>query len=165
MPHSGKAAATPQALVPDDDRSGPKPSFDVEAYNAVARTAKLRRIALLRSHFSVHPAYFTLMSTEKAPKPRYSGDFGKYYFDSEKGRATCEWKWGIKVVDKRKITLSIGVIYIIIYSGLENQNEDSVIRYLKRVGRFSSYPYFRAHVSQLNWESGANLPILPTIAT
>jgi hypothetical protein len=165
LPRSGKTTPTPQALIPEDDRSGPKPAFDAEAYNVVARAAKLERIALYRSNFAVQPDYFASLQKEEAPKPRYSGGFGNQYFDAERGRATCEWKWEIKVSDKRKTTLSIDVVYLIMYSGLENCSEDNVIRYMRRVGRFASYPYFRAHVSQLNWEAGTNLPILPTIST
>jgi hypothetical protein len=165
LPRSEKTAATPQALVPDDDRSGPTPAFDAEAYNTVARAAKLQRIALYRSNFVVLPDYFLSMDDEKAPKPGYSGSFGGYYFDAESGRATCEWKWRIIVSEKRKKTLTIDVVYLIIYGGLQNFTEDNVVRYMRRVGRFASYPYFRAHVSQLNWEAGTNLPILPTIST
>jgi hypothetical protein len=166
LPRSGKSsAATPQDLVPNEDRSGPNAAFVSEAYNAVARAASLRRISLFRSKFEVQPQYFVSMNNENAPKPQYTGVFGDPHFDSDKGRATCRWTWGIKVRDKRKITLSIEVVYLIIYDRLTNSDPEQVIRYMHRVGRFASYPYFRAHVSQINWESGINLPILPTIAT
>ena len=165
MPRSGKIASTPQGLVPEEDRSGPKPAFDPEAYNAVARAAKLRRISLYHSNFTVKPDYFGSQRKEDAPKPRFRGDFGDHYYDKETGQAGCEWKWGIVVREGRKTLLSIDVVYFILYAGLENRDADQVTRFLRRVGRFASYPYFRAHVSQLNWESGANLAILPTIAT
>jgi hypothetical protein len=162
---SRKTATTPQGLVPDEDRSGPKPAFDPEAYNIVARAAKLRRIALIRSNFAVLPEYFISLNTKDAPKPRYAGEFGDYHFNAEKGQALCEWKWEISITKKRKKTLYIYVSYHLLYGGLENCDQDQVIRYMKRVGRFASYPYFRAHVSQLNWAAGVDLPPLPTIST
>jgi hypothetical protein len=165
MPRSGKTVSTPQGLVPVEDRSGPKPAFDPEVYNAVARAAKLRRIALYHSNFTVKPDYFESLRREDAPKPQYRGDFGEHFFDEERGQAGCQWKWGIIVRDGRKTTLSIDVVYLILYGGLEKCDKEQVVRYMRRVGRFASYPYFRAHVSQLNWESGADLPVLPTIAT
>ena len=165
MPRSAKSAATPQALVPEEDRSGPKPAFAVEDYNKVARAAKLRRIMLLRSNFAVQLDYFAVMDKEGAPKPTYGGNFANQTFDVKAGRASCEWTWTISARQNRRRLLSIEVTYLIVYAGLEGCIEEAVVRYLRRVGRFASYPYFRAHVSQLNWESGANLPILPTIAT
>lgn len=165
MPRNEKTAATPQALVPEEDRSGPTPAFDAEAYNEVARAAKLERIALYRSNFVVLPDYFGSMDEKNGPKPSYGSRFGTYYFDVESGRATCEWKWRINVREKRKRTLTIEVVYLLMYGGLKDFSEKNVVRYMRRVGRFASYPYFRAHVSQLNWEAGTNLPILPTIST
>jgi hypothetical protein len=165
LPRSRKSAATPQALVPEEDRSGPKPAFDPEAYNTVARAAKLSGITLLRSNFALQLEYFSSLDKEGGPKPRYAGAFTNNFFNPKTGRASCEWNWGISVTHDRKKTLSIEVVYLLIYTGLQNCNEEHVIRYMQRVGRFATYPYFRAHVSQLNWEAGANLPMLPTIAT
>jgi hypothetical protein len=109
LPRSEKPAATPQSLVPDEDRSGPNPAFDAEAYNAVGGAAKLRRILLLRSNFVMQPEYIVARGEKNAaaPKPRYFAEFGTHHVNGERGLATCEWKWGIKVIDKRKTTLSI----------------------------------------------------------
>jgi hypothetical protein len=165
LPRSRKTANTPQALVPDLDRSGIKPAFDVEAYNSVARTAKLQGLSLVRSNFAVLPEYFLLIADNDAPRPRYSAEFEAHTFNQERGRAACEWRWTLKVSAKQKTALSIDTVYVVVYGGLENCNANQVVHYMKRVGRFSTYPYFRAHVSQLSWESGAKLPILPTIST
>lgn len=165
MPRSGKIGKTPQSLVPVDDQSGPSPAFDAAAYNKVARAAKLRRISLLRSDFFVLPEYFAAKANNRSLSSRYTAGFGEHHVDSKGGLASCEWEWGIKIIDKRKATLSIDVAYVVVYGGIEECIEEQVIRYMRRVGRFATYPYFRAHVSQLSWESGVNLPILPTIAT
>ena len=165
MPRSGKTASTPQGLVPDEDRSGPKPAFDPEAYNVVARAAKLRHIALFQSHFTVESGYFSARRSENPPRPRYAGEFGTHHFDASDGQAGCEWKWAITLTHERKKLLSIEVVYLIAYDGLKDCDEQQVVRFLRRVGRFATYPYFRAHVSQLNWEARLDLPILPTIAT
>src|ERR1700730_6234620 len=87
LPRSRKSAATPQALVPEADRSRPKPAFDLEAYNSVARAAKLTTIALRRSNFALDLEYYSVMNVEGRPEPRYSGAFANPLFDAQKGQA------------------------------------------------------------------------------
>ncbi len=48
---------------------------------------------------------------------------------------------------------------------MEVTSDEAVLVFVERVGKFATYPYFRAHCSQLSWESGADLPILPVIST
>ncbi len=75
------------------------------------------------------------------------------------------WTWSLTAERGDKTVVGTEANYLIFYSGLEECNEAAVKRFLSRVSRFAVYPYFRAHVSQLSWESSANLPLLPTIAT
>lgn len=160
-----KSADSPQALVPESDKAGPKPTFDSEVYNKVARSAKLRRIALVRSKFFVIPQYFIEEEQAKSPKLEYQAQMHNPNFDADRGTASCEWHWVIASKSKRKVTLTAEAIYVIVYSGLKECDSEAVTAYMRRVGRFATYPYFRARVSQLSWESGTNLPVLPSIAT
>src|SRR5207302_781372 len=130
--------------VPEADRSGPKPAFDPEAYNTVARAAKLSGITLIRSNFRMDLDYFGLMDKEDKPKPRYGGTFQKEFFNETAGRAACEWNWSISITHERKKLLSLEVVYLVIYTGLADCAEEYVTRYMRRVGRFATYPYFRA---------------------
>src|SRR5204862_4104774 len=86
LPRSGRTVTTPQALVPADDRSGPKAEFAVDDYNKVARAAKLRRIILLRSNFAVQLEYLAFLKKEGSPKPSYGASFGNQTFDAKAGR-------------------------------------------------------------------------------
>lgn len=158
-------APNPQGLIPEADRAGPKPAFDSEQYNKVARAAQLRRISLIQSKFVVLPAYFLERDTNKPTKFSYQAHFKNPSFNAEKGTALCEWHWGISSKFKRKTTLSVDAVYLLVYEGLKDCDSDAVTTYMRRVGRFSTYAYFRARVSQYSWESNTEIPILPSIAT
>jgi hypothetical protein len=139
--------------------------FAVDDYNKVARSAKLAGITLLRSNFGVELDYFSSPGKSDAPKPKYGSAFGKQRFNPKTGNAACEWTWTVSFRRNRKRVLFIDAVYLLVYVGLEDCIEEAVYRYMRRVGRFASYPYFRAHVSQLSWASNTSLPLLPTIAT
>lgn len=161
------AASTPQALVPEADRSGPKPAFDSEQYNKVARAVQLVRLSLISNRFFILPEFFAEQA-EQQPTMRYQAKFKNPRFDPEQGTASCEWDWGIAAQSKQKektTTFSAEAVYLLSYSNLKECDLDAVQTYMRRVGRFTSYPYFRAHISQLSWESGANIPILSSIAS
>lgn len=158
-------APNPQGLIPDADRASPKAAFDSEQYNKVARAAQLRRISLIQSKFVVLPAYFLERDSSTPTKFSYQAHFKNPAFSPEKGTASCEWHWGISSKFKRKTTLSVDTIYLVVYEGLGDCDPDAVTMYMRRVGRFSTYPYFRTRVSQYSWESNAEIPILPSIAT
>lgn len=161
-----KSAPSPQALVPADDKAGARAAFASEAYNKVARSAQLQLIMLESSRFFVLPEFVVDRgSEERVSNLSYSSSIDKIVFDSERGVASCEWSWSVSARTGRRKTLSVEAVYLVIYDGLTDCDSDAAGRFLRRVARFATYPYFRAHVSQKSWESGANIPILPTIAT
>jgi hypothetical protein len=159
-PKKRALAASPQELVPPEDRSGEKPAFSSEAYNKVARSAKLIVVALVNSKFSVDPGF----QVEKLSFG-FDGSAHSPFYNSEDGTAGCRWQWCVHARKGRKKVLSLEATYVLLYDEIVECEEVAVFRYLERVGRFATYPYFRAHVSQVSWESSTNLPLLPTIAT
>ena len=159
-------ASSPQKLVPTEDRAGEKSAFASEAYNQVARAAKLQAIMLTSSKFLLRPEFLASGGAKGGQTNlSYGSTVHNISFNKEEGAASCDWKWSVTGTNKRKRTLSVEAVYIVIYDNLGGCEPEAVERFLRRVARFASYPYFRAHVSQISWESGANLPILPTIAT
>jgi hypothetical protein len=159
-PKSKLLAASPQELVPPEDRSGERPAFSSDAYNKVARSATLVALALTSSKFLVDPSF----DPEKLSFG-FNGSPHGHFYDSEAGAAGCHWNWSVHARRGRKKLLTIEATYLLLYEQLTECEEPAVLRYLERVGRFATYPYFRTHVSQLSWESSTNLPLLPTIAT
>lgn len=166
MPPDPKSAraSTPQALIPETDRAGPKPAFDSEQYNKVARAVQLLRISLISSRFFILPEFFFGQS-DQAPKLNFQAKMANPKFDAENGTASCEWEWGMTAEAAEKVTFNLEATYLLAYGALKDCDFEAIQFYMRRVGRFTAYPYFRAKVSQLSWESGANIPILPSIAT
>jgi hypothetical protein len=164
-PRKSEVAASPQDLVPPQDITVEKPADINASYNRVARKAKLVGLTLKSSNFFCSSEYFTAKDSETPPKLGYSSKMFDPAFSDERGVAKCEWKWCVSARAGRKKVLTIESTYLLIYENLEECEAAAVNRFMLRVGRFASYPYFRAHVSQISWESAAELPILPTIAT
>jgi hypothetical protein len=160
-----RSASTPQALIPEEDRAE-QAAFAADAYNKVARSAKLRGIMLIRSNFFVLEEFLARQRSEdEKPSLSYGSSIKNVAFDAEKGIVSCEWTWNVTGRTGRKKSLFIQAVYLVFYDELIGCDPKAVDRFLRRVSRFATYPYFRAHVSQTNWESGAKLPIMPTIAT
>ncbi|BBK31201.1 hypothetical protein STHU_18350 [Allostella humosa] len=164
LPPKNSEAPSPQSLIPTEDKAGDGAAFATEEYNEVARSAKLRDILLIGSEFEVIPAYFEHNHDgEIVSKLGYNSTFTDFDFDD--GVATGKWIWSVTARARRKKTLSILATYLVAYDGLAGCSHRAVFIYMRRVSRFASYPYFRTHVSHLSWESGAGLPILPTISS
>ena len=167
MPRTPKMpdAPSPQELVPSEDRAGKEPAFSSEGYNKAARSAKLQGINLIRCSFASTPEFFRVRREGSELDLRYGCTTDTAAFLKDEGIGSLEWKWSVTVFDGKKKTLSVQATYLVIYDNFVECEEDSVKRFMSRVGRFASYPYFRSHVSQISWESGTSLPILPVIST
>jgi hypothetical protein len=165
-PKKTLGASSPQKLVPDDDKAGKSPAFASEDYNKVARAAKLEAIMLAASSFHVLPDYFETQR-ENGPEKEFSykAVMQNDTYDPASGVASCVWNWSVEVKVSRKKALVIEASYLIIYEQVVDCNPEAVKCFLHRVGRFATYPYYRAHVSQVSWESSTKLPLMPTIAT
>lgn len=140
-----------------------------ENYNKVAGCAELLQIMLIASEFKMSPAFFAARSEEKDSKKKLSY-YNEYSvegldFDSDEGVASMTIRFSVRATKDRKNLLSIKNTYIVVYGEMEGCEDGAVSAFMQRIGRFAAYPYFRTHVSQLSWESGANLPILPTVRT
>lgn len=161
-------ASDPSRLIPDEDRVGSNPALLAEEYNKVARAAALRQILLTQADFEMEPAFIATRVSEASANFKYSFSYAikNAVYKEDTGLASCEYVWAVTVRDGgKKKALSIATRYYVLYDGIKGCDSDAVSLYLRRVARFATYPYFRAHVSQVSWESGANLPILPAIST
>lgn len=166
-PKKAVEAKSPQDLVPIEDKTGEGKSESSRKYNDVVKLAKLEFILLVASNFKMQPSFVgrERRTDDKRAKLSYGSVADSLTFSSDEGIAGCVWKWNVAGRIKNRKALTIEAHYSIYYSGLADCDEEAVERFLKRVGRFATYPYFRTHVSQISWESGADLPILPIIST
>lgn len=139
--------------------------FKPEDYAAVTRAAELVLIELTSCNFSVAPEFFRELAQDN-PRHKYSygEEFENPVYDSESGIAGGEFVWTLGVKVGRKKVVRVSATYRIIYTNLSEMNGGAITAFVKRVGRFATYPYFRGLVSHLSWESNAELPIMPVIS-
>lgn len=157
----GAQLATPAPPpVPDG-----KP-FKPEDYHAVTREAQLSTINLLDCRFRVKPELFNEREGEDSRRKFFfGGHLENQHYDAERGLASGQFTWKVEVKVSRKKAVSLVAIFIIVYENLEGMNANAVEAFVNRVGRFATYPYFRALASQLSWEAGVELPIMPVISS
>ena len=158
----------PQALVPVEDRAGANAAFISEEYNKVARAAKLEGLVLIGSSFEAKakPNFLSERKPDDSNvKYTFNSKASDFAFDDADGVAKCAWMWTLAAIIDEEESISITATYHVFYSNLVDCDLDAITRFMKRVGRFATYPYFRAHVSQISWESSTNLPLLPTISS
>lgn len=137
------------------------------AYNQVVEKAELTDIRLVDLKLSVKPKYYTVVQDEESGGKRVQRGFEhtlkEVFFDGETGSLGGRFDWSISVTAARKKLFSIDASFLIAYHDVPDVGREHVEAYLRRVGRFATYPYFRSLVSTLSWESKAELPIMPVL--
>lgn len=139
----------------------------VIAYDAVVAGSELRDIKMVGLKFKINPKFFseTDFTDEEASTvtPIFGSTYTTAFYDSKDGLLGGQISWSASVKKGRSKIVSIEAVYIILYGGVPEVEEEHALAFLRRVGRFATYPYFRALVSRLSSESGLNLPILPVL--
>jgi hypothetical protein len=146
---------------------GDEKAAALEAYNAVVADAELSDIRLVSVDFRIRPEYYDLVRNEKVKKLKlkrtFAGEFSNFSFDPKTKMLGGQFEWSISTVSARKKPLQVTVVYFIAYKNVPDVDITHSKAFISRVGRFATYPYFRALVSQLSWESKANLPTMPVL--
>ncbi|MBB4067159.1 hypothetical protein [Gellertiella hungarica] len=158
----------------------------VEKYNAVVRAAELLHVRLIDLNFDVQPELYVT-----APEDRDLGYIIKVmsaHYDEESGLAACFVDAEVtahKAIQKSDLDASpeeeqrvdgnhesgddeeadplviAKARYSVAYGIEEKCDEEAVKMFLRRVGEFTCYPYFRSLVAQLDWAADTSLPPLP----
>lgn len=158
-----KAVTKPEAAKAK--KSTPEEEFRVkpEDYNAVIMAAHLSNIVLKKSEFEIGEDYRRV--PRASHKHKYGHKWESVNYDQDAGIAGGSMEWSVSVQTGRKKGLKVKAVFLIVYENLQRLNPEAVEMFIETVGRVAIYPYFRNHVSQLSWQSGAKLPILPVIST
>lgn len=130
----------------------------VKNYNYVVKCASLEHIRLLDVSFEVQPEFF---GGEGKPSLSYDVSNEQSFFDAEKGSAFAVVAIDVSGRRSRHKVLACKAKYVVGYSGLSGCDEEAVNVFLRRVGPFSAYPYFRSLFANLDWSAGTQLPPLP----
>jgi len=152
-------------VVPERDGKGKYPQAFVDDYNAAAGSAQLGYIVLLKSEFSVESELVALSLSGDAQdaSPSFTGQIADFSFDAEEGVAQGVFQWDASVKLDRKTVLKLKTSYVVVYSEMKTKNAAAVFHFVRRVGRYASFPYFRQHASHCFASANLSLPVLPVL--
>lgn len=140
---------------------------DVAEYNGLVRDAELADIRLVDLKFNVKPEYFAGLRDEaegkKALTRAFDSTISDLFHEEEARTIGGQFDWVTEVRSGKKKLLRIEARFLVVYGNVPEVSHEAKERYIQRVGRFATYPYFRSLVSQLAWESKAELPIMPVL--
>lgn len=138
-------------------------AFNHDEYSKVSRAARLREIKLIASTYTVRPEAFEVAQDFENLKNNFSGSCIDFICDAQEGLAWGRFQWVAEIKSGRKVCLKLVSEYLVMYSEVHDCDEDHVETYFRKVGRFATYPYFRATFSHNIGETGILLPPLPTL--
>lgn len=147
--------------VPSEDRTEIG-GFTAAEYNAVAMSARLRAINLLNSHYDFSPASGAPVSDWKFG---YGVKVNSCKYDEEKGWVAAVIRYSMSAKHGRKKIINCHADFGVFYSVGEVSNAEAAEGFCNNVGTFAAYPYFRALVANLVWNSGLDIPPMPAIAS
>lgn len=132
------------------------------AYNQVVEHAQLSSIQLISNSFFVKPGYFSTTNL-KSRRNSFNHTFVDVHYNSELKILGGQINWMVEVKQSRTKLLSVDSTYLVAYVNVPDVGDAHSHAFFTRVGKFATFPYFRALVSRLVAEADADLPILPVL--
>ena len=141
--------------------------LDIEIYNSISEQARLEDIRLIDLNYKVRADYYSAIFSpelkdtlhyEYKCEPKVSILKNKDKFDF-----IGIFDWRVRVLNKKKLLLSINADYMTIFANSPSDNEKAARFFVMRLGRNATYPYLRALVNFLSAESQAHIPVLPIL--
>lgn len=143
------------------ERAAQLDDFNNDVYASVTVSAILRDIKLVNCEYFIKPEVFDAI--EDLENMGFSGDAAGFSHNPDSGDMLGTYRWVAEIKLGRKKVLKLVSEYLIVYTGLEGFDEFHVKCFFEKVGRFASYPYFRADFSHHTASSGIMLPPLPSL--
>lgn len=137
--------------------------FDPEVYKEVSCSASLQEIRLIASKFSVKSELFLTDDDVGTPKSLFTGGTSDVLIDDEEGLIAGKYNWEAEIKFGRKTGLKLQTTHMLIYSGVAGLDPNHINHYFNKIGRFSTYPYFRSIFSTHVSDAGLMLPPLPSL--
>lgn len=137
-------------------------SLNHEVYAAVSNSANLQDIKLIGSEYVVRPEVFHVVEEDKMVHG-FTGECTDFHFSADTGYALGQYRWTAEIKAGRKKALKLVANYLIAYGDLVGADPEHVEFFFNKVGRFATYPYFRAFFSHHVSETGIVLPPLPSL--
>lgn len=152
----------PDAVLPDEVKAAAqRKGFSSEQYNNAAFGAELSSIQLSNLALEAH-ADVLLDTTEQLLA--FDRTVLSCKYDEESNSAATIFQYSVTASVDGSIAFRCVADYAVVYQVQGDVNMEAATSFCKHVGSFAAYPYFRAIVAQMAWNSGIEIPPLPTIA-
>lgn len=143
-------------------RKPPRPAkVEAEPFNRLVSHARLQGLRLTGTKFEIKPQALTEDRNRWAY--RISDALLDWQLDCDEGLLRGQYSYNAACVEGRRKPVALNATYLATYRLSQDCDEDAALAYLRRIGRFSCYPYFRALFGILTEQSGLQLPPLPVI--
>lgn len=137
-------------------------SDEAKLYNQVVACAELSNIQLIHINFDVQPRYFLEEpDDEDEANLGYEISVDETHYEPSEGMAACMMSFDVSAGDSQGAALQCKAKYAVSYRMGEVCDEQAVETFLRRVGVFACYPYFRGLFAQIDWAANTHLPPLP----
>ncbi len=138
--------------------------FDLAKYEQVSKAARLREVKLVSSSYHVKPQAFAVSEDDDKVKKKFMGKVVQFHLDADAGIAWGRLEWLAEVKISRQTVIKLVAEYLLVYSEVDGCDPEHTSYYFKKVGRFATYPYFRALFSHHIGETGIAMAPLPTLS-
>ncbi|WP_414831674.1 hypothetical protein [Afifella sp. YEN Y35] len=130
-------------------------------YSEVVGKAELSAVRLIGSTFEVRPSFFE--TEEERLEFHYEVNPTDIQFDSEEGWGAIFMQCvaGARLENMDLVLCSAN--YLVAYGGMVDCEREATEAFLRKVGRFTCYPYFRSLFAMLDANAGTSLPTLPVL--
>lgn len=136
--------------------------FSGAEYNAVALAATLRGINLLNSSYDFDP--ITGVDRDQW-RLAYGVSVKSCKYNENDGFVAAIIRYSMSAKHGRKRIINCSAEFGVFYEVGKIENPSAAEAFCNNVGVFAAYPYFRSLVANLVWNSGVELPPLPSIAS
>ena len=142
--------------------------FDHTQYNAVVESAELMDIRLISSSFDMSVSLPGLLRRQREAGESlirwlYESELSEYAYSDDDGFLFGQFSWKTVGKESRKHVVSVKATYIVVYQLAPGLSGHYVGIFLKKVGRFATYPYFRTLVATLHADARLDVPPLPVL--
>lgn len=151
--------------IPQRDEKGALPAEFVKEYNSVVESAKLFTITLVDASFKAGATLALRMKTEGDTKfrPSFDGSLVGFDYSVEHGILQAFFEWNLFVIEKRSRELKGKATFCVVYVDVAEVSPSPAFAFVKRVGRYTTYPYFRQLTSNFLSLANIELPPLPVL--
>ncbi|MFS0741963.1 hypothetical protein ABC365_15340 [Brevundimonas sp. 3P9-tot-E] len=138
-----------------------KKLIPAEEYNDAVGSAHLLDVKMIASDFDIRATYF---SFEKGDlKFSYGCESGVQHYSADDGKLVGTFHVEAIAKKSRKVLLKSKATYVVAFVVEGRPTEVGALAYLRRVGAFACWPYFRSHFATLCGAAGADAPTLPVM--